>query len=89
MKFQVSRASIDNEYYLNKDLYGDDYPFLNPLPCEGAKKEICFNPYWKKDIEIWTIELNTLEDLERFIKENGKIIIDDDLLITIYDDDVE
>lgn len=50
-------------------------------PCEKAQKtyvdELCYSQY--------TIEINSLEELQELIKEVGEIIIDEST-IEIYDD---
>lgn len=42
-------------------------------PCEDAIKKTVSTPHG--ELTVWTIEINTIEDLLSFISKNGKIIL--------------
>jgi hypothetical protein len=65
MKFIVTQTS---SYSKSKE-----YPI-----CKNAKLEVFQELYESgatKEVEYWTIELKTLEELEKFIDENGERIV--------------
>ena len=82
MKFTLSTAG---NFYSK-----DKAEKLKGLGFEFKISEVTFNynkNYMKKD-NIPTIEINTLEELMKFIKVHGSIVLDEDE-ITIYDDYLE
>jgi hypothetical protein len=79
MKFVVTRTSDWND---------------NKVPCAKAKREIITNNKSGEDYRernVWTIELNTLEELINFTNKYGRIVIEEYWLndkfkeIEIYD----
>lgn len=62
-------------------------------PCKNAKEKTVL--YWGKPTLVWTVEINTLEELMDFQCEHGNIIIRDSIKfeghkeIMIYDDYME
>ena len=72
MKYKIQRVSTYNE----------------SKPCPEAfvikVKYGNFDTEWDE----WAVEINTLEELQAFVKKHGSIILDDDEII-IYDDYIE
>lgn len=72
MRFTVDRAS---QYY-TKD-----------SPCDGACKSSCIY-YWdnchggryETTVEFWYIDIDSLDDLLKFIRENGECVIYKDFI---------
>ena len=87
MRLKLDTASyyVDEE---KKKLY-EELGFRY-IPYEPGKLGGTFEtPMWTKDHKIeTTIELSTLEELLKFIKRYGEIVMDEDE-ITIYDSSLE
>jgi hypothetical protein len=68
---------------------GDFYSEENKTPLEqlGFKFENVGKPYYFQKLKTeQTIELNSLEELMDFINKYGKVIIEEDNCIYLYDD---
>jgi hypothetical protein len=95
----LSEHEVWDTRYCSEEFFNTDLARNGRLwRSQGTKHKVTGNGHISRMTgkkELWTIEIPTLDDLVKFMKQNERIILEDDPgtyvtpMLTIYDDYIE